>query len=360
VKHSIYFLLCLVAFCSKTNAQNYEASAGAEKPNIIYIMADDLGYGDLGCYGSKLNSTPNIDRLADQGIRFTDFHAASWCLPSRRALMTGCHPMRANLKLAERTTIAEMLKEKGYATALIGKWHLGMKEGTHPLDQGFDYWYGTEGSNDWDGPGHNYEQFRDTPEEGWQTPLYINREKVGICPQSQFTKRYTRETVRLIKENKDNPFFIYLAHNMPHVPIFASDDFKGKSKNGIYGDVLLELNWSVGEILKALQEAGISKKTMVVFTSDNGPWTMFKEFGGTAKPLKGEKGTAWEGGGRVPCLFYWPDIFKPATNSDFIVNTDLYATLAAFAGTTVKEGEAIDSHDISNVLLSGIVRDRGF
>ncbi|MDP6545807.1 MAG: sulfatase [Phycisphaerae bacterium] len=335
------------------------AASNENRPNIILIMADDLGYGDLGCYGSKLNSTPHIDRMAKQGVRFTDFHAAAWCAPSRCGLMTGCHPNRPGLlgnkkgQLAERITIAEMLKTHGYATALIGKWHLGMGKGSHPLDQGFDYWYGAKGSNDWDGPRPNYGSFKNAPESAWKTPLYRNREKLGVCPQSQFTQRYTKETVRLINENKDKPFFIYLAHNMPHVPIFASKDFKGKSKNGVYGDVLFELDWSVGEILKALQKTGISKKTLVIFTSDNGPWTMFKEFGGVAKPLRGEKSTTWEGGGRVPCIFHRPDTIKPGTSRAFTVNTDVYATLAALTGSTVKKGQAIDSHDISGVLLSG-------
>ena len=356
--HIILTICVAVSFCF------CETLVGAEKPNIILVMADDLGYGDLGCYGSKLNTTPNIDRMAAEGIRFTDFTAAAWCAPSRTALMTGCHPDRPGLmgknaqKLAERVTIAEMLKDQKYTTALIGKWGLGMGKGVHPLDQGFDYWYGTKGSNDWNGPTPNYGSFKNAPESAWKTPIYRNRKNLGVCPQSQFTQRYTRETVRLIKENKDKPFFIYLAHNMPHVPIFASEDFKGKSTNGIYGDVLLELDWSVGEILKALQEFGLSRNTLVVFTSDNGPWTMFKEFGGVAKPLRGEKSTTWEGGGRVPCIFYWPDIIKPLTSSAFVVNTDVYATLASLAGATIKTGEAIDSHDMSSVLLSGLKSPR--
>ena len=330
----------------------------ADKPNIIYILADDLGYGDLGCYGSKLNSTPNIDRMALNGIRFTDFQAASWCAPSRSALMTGCHPNRPGLlggrapKFAERATLADMLKDSGYATALIGKWHLGMGKGAHPMDQGFDYWYGTRGSNDWDGPGVNYSHFKNAPEGAWKTPYYVNRKKMGIIPQSQTIQRYTKETIRLIQENKDRPFFIYLAHNMPHVPIFASDTFKGKSKNGVYGDVLMELDWSFGEIIKAVKAAAIDKKTIVVFTSDNGPWTMFKEFAGVAKPLRGEKSTTWEGGGRVPAIFYWPDTIKSAVRSDFIVSTDVYATLAGLTGSTIGQGQAIDSHDFSGVLRS--------
>ena len=335
------------------------AADGDKRPNIILIMADDLGYGDLGCYGGKLNSTPNIDKLAAGGVRLTDFQAASWCAPSRCGLMTGCHPNRPGLmgrkgaKLAERITIAEMLKQRGYATALIGKWHLGTGKGTHPLDQGFDYWCGTVGSNDWNGPRPNYGSFKNAPEEAWKTPLIVNRKKEGVCPQSQFTQRYTTETLRLIKDNKDKPFFIYLAHNMPHVPIFASEKFKGKSKNGVYGDVLMELDSSAGRIVKALAENGLSKKTLVIFTSDNGPWTMFKEFGGVADPLKGEKSTTWEGGGRVPCIFNWPGTLKPATRGNFTVNTDIYATLASFAGAKIEDGQAIDSHDVSAMLLSG-------
>ncbi|MCG7854046.1 MAG: sulfatase-like hydrolase/transferase, partial [Methanosarcinaceae archaeon] len=261
-------------------------AAAAQPPNIIYILTDDLGYGDLGCYGSKLNLTPNIDKLATNGIRLTDFHAASWCAPSRRSLMTGCHPNRPG-PIGPRITIAEMLKQRGYATALIGKWHLGMSKGTHPLDQGFDYWLGTKGSNDWDGPKPNYGSFKNAPESDWKTPLLKNRDVLErACPQSSFTQKYTTEAVRIINENKDTPFFIYLAHNMPHVPIFASERFKGKSDNGVLGDVLMELDWSTGEIVKAIEAAGIRDNTLIVFTSDNGPWTMFKEFGGIATPLR--------------------------------------------------------------------------
>ncbi len=260
---------------------------------------------------------------------------------------------RNSRKLAERITIAEMLKKRGYATALIGKWHLGIGKGTHPLDQGFDTWYGTRGSNDGDGPRSNYASFRDAPEEAWKTPLIINRESKGPCPQSEFIGRYTAETIKLIKKHKDGPFFIYLAHNMPHVPIFASAEFKGKSKNGVYGDVIGELDWSVGEIVKAVEEAGLSKKTLIVFTSDNGPWTMFKEFGGVATPLRGEKSTTWEGGQRVPAIFTWPGKIKPAVSGEFVVNQDVYATVATLTGATVAEGQAIDSRDASGVLLSG-------
>ena len=353
----IYILLVTTLWILTSSMLN------AARPNIIYILADDLGYGDLGCYGSKLNDTPNIDALAAGGVRMTDFHAAAWCAPSRRALMTGCHafrPWAADGKefgrLAKAITLPEMLKENGYATALLGKWHLGMSEGLHPLDQGFDYWYGTRGSNDWNGPRPNYSSFRNTPEEDWKTPLHINRESKGaIVKQSEFTGRYTDEAIRLIKEHSadDKPFFIYLAHNMPHVPIFASEKFRGKSRNGVYGDVVAELDWSVGEIVATLRDTGVLENTVLIFTSDNGPWTMFKEFGGIADPLRGEKSTTWEGGERVPCIVSWPAKIKPHVSSELMVNYDWYATLANFSAAWTTVGEAMDSLDMATVFLHG-------
>ncbi|MEM7385185.1 MAG: sulfatase-like hydrolase/transferase [Verrucomicrobiota bacterium] len=336
------------------------AAADEAKPNIVYIMADDLGYGDLGCYGSELNSTPKIDALASGGVCLTDFHASAWCAPSRRALLSGCHANRPWKKrdggFAAAVTLPEMLKEAGYATALLGKWHLGMGPGLHPLDQGFDYWYGTRGSNDWDGPRPNYEAFRKAPEEAWKTPLHINRENKGpIVPQSLFTRRYTEEAVRYIQKGSGGkPFFLYVAHNMPHVPVFASDRFRGTSKNGVYGDVIAELDWSVGKILGALKAANQLEKTIVVFTSDNGPWTMFTEFSGIAKPLRGEKSTTWEGGDRVPFIFSWPGQVEEAeVRPGLMIKHDVYATLAALVGANVPDGEAMDSLDLSSFLLRG-------
>ena len=353
--------LTSLAICLLLPALGQAQAKAVQPPNIVYIMADDLGYGDLGCYGSKLNRTPHIDALAAGGLRMTDFHAAPWCAPSRRALMTGCHASRpwknsrGNMgRLAEAVTLPEMLKGKGYKTALLGKWHLGMGRGLHPLDQGFDYWYGTPGSNDWNGPRPNYASFRDAPEAAWKTPLIVNRENKGpIVPQSLFTRRYTEEAVRLIRENRNTPFFIYLAHNMPHVPIFASPRFTGKSANGVYGDVIEEIDWSVGEIVKALEAEKLTKKTIVVFTSDNGPWTMFKEFGGVSGPLRGEKSTTWEGGDRVPCVVSWPGKIKPAVSGQLMVNYDMYATFAKLTGASIAKGQAIDSIDFSAHWLEG-------
>lgn len=337
-------------------------SIAHRSPNIILIMADDLGYGDLGCYGNQQIRTPNLDRLASEGLRMTHFYASgAWCLPSRKGLMTGIHPYRGKLvdheTLAIRTTLAELLKSRGYRTALLGKWHLGMEEGVHPLDQGFDYFYGTSGSNDVPAPEGKkqvYETFKTAPEEAWPIPLLRNRERIEFpARQSLFTKRYTEEAVLIIRERRQKPFFIYLAHNMPHVPIFASEAFKYKSKAGLYGDVVEELDWSVGQIADALQETGKVQDTLLVFTSDNGPWSMFRDLGGSAEPLRGEKGTGWEGGTGVPAIFSWPGKIPPAVSDAFMVNIDLYATIAAIVGIDLPDKPVLDSIDMSSVFLHG-------
>ena len=330
------------------------------RPNIVLIMVDDMGYGDAACYGNKTIATPNIDALAAGGVRFTDFHSSgAWCVPSRIGLMTGVHPYRGgglnDDNRASKITMAEMLKEQGYATALLGKWHLGMREGLHPLDQGFDYYYGTPGSNDVPAPkgkSQNYDVFQTAKEEDWPVPLMRNHERIELpAKQSLFTKRYTAESIRFIRENSKKPFFLYLAHNMPHVPIFASEKFKGKSKSGIYGDVIEELDWSVGEIVKTLKQKGLLENTLVIFTSDTGPWSMFKEFGGTAHPLRGEKGTGWDGGSGVPAIFYWLGKIEPDVSDAFMINLDIYATLAAITQSRLPTGYKLDSLDMSGVLF---------
>ena len=325
-------------------------------------MADDLGYGDLGCYGSEKIATPHIDALAAGGLRCTDFYAAgAWCMPSWIGLMSGVHPYRGGLGLgkrfAARTTMAELLKARGYATALVGKWHLGMGEGLHPLEQGFDSFYGTAGSNDVPAPvgrSQTYDVFKTAKEEEWPVPLFRGRVLVEKpAKQSLFTERYTEEAVRFVRANREKPFFLYVAHNMPHAPIFASKRFAGRSKAGLYGDVVEELDWSVGEIVKALEEEGLVKKTLVVFTSDNGPWSVFKEFGGTAKPLRGEKGTGWEGGAGVPAIFSWPGKIAPGVSDAFMVNLDLYATVANLCGAPLPTDYTIDAFDMGPVLFQG-------
>lgn len=299
------------------------------------MLCDDLGYGDLGCYGNETISTPNLDALADSGLRNKDL-------------------------LRSRIMLPAMLRNQGYSTSLLGKWHLGMEEGLHPLDQGFDYFYGTEGSNDpitVDGREQVYETFKTArSEEDWPVHLYQDRRSIEFpARQSLFTQRYTREAQRIIGEcnGSNTPFFIYLAHNMPHVPLFASEAFFGKSRGGLYGDVVEELDWSVGEIVKTLEREGLRENTLLLFTSDNGPWTMFKEFGGTARPLRGEKGTGWEGGPRVPAVFSWPGTIGPGVTDAFMVNIDLYATIATLTGSSLPSGYEIDSIDMSKVLTAG-------
>ncbi|MHC4132927.1 MAG: sulfatase family protein [Planctomycetota bacterium] len=367
MKKSVLFKLlafaiiyCLVIVCNAENKPKAEPKERL-KPNMILIMVDDMGYGDAGCYGNRTIATPNIDALAAGGMMFTDFHSSgAWCVPSRIGLMTGVHPYRGGINmedLASRTTMAEMLKKQGYATALLGKWHLGMDEGRHPLDQGFDYYYGTAGSNDVPAPkgkSQNYDVFQTAKEEDWPVPLLRNHERIEFpAKQSLFTSRYTAESIRFIRENRDRPFFLYLAHNMPHVPIFASDKFKGKSKAGLYGDVIEELDWSVGEIVKTLKQEELIENTLIIFTSDNGPWSMFKEFGGTAHPLRGEKGTCWEGGTGVPAIFYWPGKIEPGVSLAFMINLDIYATVAAITASELPTKYKLDSLDMSGVLLRG-------
>ncbi|MEX2335683.1 MAG: sulfatase [Fulvivirga sp.] len=286
------------------------AQKKAKKPNFIIIFADDLGYGDLGCYGHPTIKTPNLDQMAQEGMRFTQFYVgANVCTPSRAALLTGRLPVRYGLTGGSgvffpnsagglpqsEVTIAKALKEKAYKTGIIGKWHLGHLPEYLPSSHGFDYYFGISYSND---------MIHARNENFPPLPLYRNNEVIeeGI-DQTTLTKRYTEEAVDFIKENKNQPFFLYYPNNFPHVPLFASENFKGKSKRGLYGDVVEELDWSVGEILKTLKELNLDKNTLVVFTSDNGPWLTKKERGGSAGLLFEGKGSAYEGGMRVPATF---------------------------------------------------------
>jgi len=337
-------------------------------PNIVLIFVDDMGYGDLACYGNKKTKTPNLDRLAAEGQRWTSFYASgSTCVPSRRGLMTGCHPAlldSTQLVKHRDDLLPAMLNRQGYATAILGKWHLAgyPKDFTtspmHPLECGFDYHYGTPGSNDVPAPlgkRQTRELFDACDKFTFQVPL-INGRKIMEFPINQelLTKRYTAKAVNWIKAKKDERFFLYLAHNMPHAPIFASPKFQGHSKNGRFGDVVEEIDWSVGQVMKALKDNGIERQTLVIFTSDNGPWTMFGPHGGTAAPLRGEKGTSWEGGFRVPAIFHWPGKIAPGEASSIRANLDLYATFAKLSGAT--EGSKVKgfiSKDLTDVLFRG-------
>ncbi len=328
--------------------------AGTQPPNFIIIFCDDLGYGDIGCFGSSKNRTPNLDRMAAEGMRFTSFYVTSGvCTPSRSSLMTGCYPRRVNMHQndtglcvlfpvnkkglnPEEVTIAEILKAQGYATACIGKWHLGDQPAFLPTRQGFDYYYGIPYSNDM-----GSREGTDRP----PLPLLRN-EKVIEAPADQdtLTKRYTEEAVKSIKENKARRFFIYLPHTMPHVPLHVGEAFRRRSVNGEYGDVIEELDWSVGQILQSLAELNLAGQTLVVFTSDNGATG---DKGRSNGRLRGHKGTTWEGGQREPCIVCWPGHVPTGKTCDELTTTmDLLPTFARLAGTEAPGDRIIDGKDI--------------
>jgi arylsulfatase A-like enzyme len=332
-------------------------------PNIVLILCDDAGYGDPSCYGNTAIRTPHIDRLAAEGQRWTDFYAAGCvCIPSRMGLMTGRYPQRiygerrtpARLPAGE-ITIAELLQQRGYRTALLGKWHLGMDDGVHPNDQGFDYFYGTPSSNDHfarKGLGSGHAARQNTTWEDFNVPLYRDRDIIEQpVRQPLFIQRYTKEAERWIREQRDQPFFLYLAHNMPHRPIAASEAFRGTSRAGRYGDVIEEIDWSVGRILQTLRDTGRDRNTLVVLTSDNGPWLLFPGESGSSGPLRNGKGTCWEGGFRVPAVFWWPGRIHPAVIDDFGTALDLFATFAAVADLAVPADRPMDSYDLSPTLF---------
>ena len=325
----------------------------ARRPNFVVILTDDQGYADLGCYGAPLLDTPNLDRMAAEGVRFTDFYAAAPnCSPSRAALLTGCYPTRVGLPKvlgpgseigisSEEVTLAELLKGQGYATACYGKWHLGDRPEFLPLRHGFDDYFGLPYSNDmW--PRHpTNKSFPDLP-------LIDGEHAVETNPdQTQLTRRYTERAVAFVTENKDRPFFLYVPHTMPHVPLHASGKFLGKSRQGLYGDVIMEIDWSMGQILAALRRLGIDEDTFVVFSSDNGPWLSYGDHAGSAKPLREGKHTTFDGGQRVPCVMRWPGrIPAGATCHEPAAMFDLLPTFAKLAGTRPPVDRVIDGKDI--------------
>ena len=348
-------------------------------PNVVVIYCDDLGWGDLSCYGHPTIRTPNLDRLAAEGQRWTSFYsAAPVCTPSRAALMTGRLPVRNGMASPKRrvlfpdskgglppdeVTVAELLKGKGYATACIGKWHLGHLPQYLPTSQGFERYFGIPYSNDMDRAADKGPKGRDAmwepKSEYWNVPLMRGEEVVERpAQQPTLTKRYTEAAVAFIREKKDKPFFLYLAHAQPHVPLFRSKAFEGRSARGYYGDVIEEIDWSVGEVVKVLREEKLAERTLVVFSSDNGPWLIFDDHGGSAGPLRDGKGCTFEGGMRVPGIFWMPGRIKPGVIDEIGCTMDVFATAVRLAGAERPSDRPIDGVDLSPALFEGAASPR--
>jgi arylsulfatase A len=351
-------------------------TVAAEKPNFVVVFCDDLGYGDLGCFGHPTIRTPNLDRMAVEGQRWTSFYVgASVCTPSRAALLTGRLPNRNGMMSAKRRvlfpdskgglpnseiTIAEALKTVGYATAAVGKWHLGHLPEFLPTTQGFDTYFGIPYSNDMDAqkgfPGYRQTAAKDAnyyaPIEQYHVPLIHDTEVIERpANQHTITQRYADKAIEFIKANKDKPFFVYLAHNLPHIPLYAGKAHLGKSRRGIFGDVIEEIDAGVGQIRATLEELNLDENTLIVFTSDNGPWLPFDTHGGSAGLLREGKGTTFEGGMREPTLFCWPSKVKPGVQMQMGATMDLLPTFCTLAGAEAPDDRVLDGHDLSPVLL---------
>ena len=330
------------------------------QPNIILINCDDLGYGDLGCYGSEINSTPALDKMADEGLKFTDFYMASpVCSPSRGAMLTGCYPPRIGFGSFDgrwvlfpgqaeglnpkEITIAKLLKSQGYATKIVGKWHCGDQKEFLPTRHGFDSYYGIPYSNDMG------RQVEDDPRP--PLPLLRDEEVIQAQPdQRGITERYVEECVRFMRDKKDNPFFLYLAHMHVHLPHYPPERFLRESENGVYGAAVACIDWAAACIFHELKSLGLDDNTLVIFTSDNG--SRARDEGGSNAPLRATKGTTWEGGQRVPCIMRWPGKIAPGkTNSELTLSMDFYPTLAAIGGAEVPTDRIIDGNDIRPLMF---------
>lgn len=378
-----------------------------DKPNIVILFTDDMGYADLGSYGNPYIRTPNLDQMAREGQRWTDFYvAAPVCSPSRGSLLTGqlsvrtglygrklhvMHPGDSNGIPRDLVTLPEALKSAGYRTGMFGKWHLGDAPDNYPTRHGFDYWYGVPYSNDMDRVGapdfdelmkmvaegkgsqassyfkETIRLFHDNPKsEYWNIPLYRSERRNGDfhdeiiqrpLHQPTFTQKLTEEAIAFIKQNKGSPFFAYVPYSMPHLPVFSSSAFEGKSLRGAYGDTVEEIDWSVGRILQTLKEQGLANNTLVLFTSDNGPWQLVSTtLAGSAGMLRGAKATTYEGGVRVPGIFWWPGKVKPGVVSDMGTTMDVYATALKLAGVDLPE--QVDGLDLTTTLVDGAASPR--
>jgi arylsulfatase A-like enzyme len=368
-------LLSLLAigmfFCSHAYAVE------AKPPNVVLIFADDMGYGDVSCFGSKTIRTPNLDRLAEQGRKFTSFMVASpVCTPSRAALMTGCYPKRVGmhqhvlfptstkgLNPAEHT-IADHLKAQGYATGCFGKWHLGHHPEVLPTAQGFDTYFGIPYSNDMNHPDN-----KDKPQGGadgmdilwndpestltkWKTPLFENETIIELpVDQRTVTRRYTQKAIDFIKANSERPFFVYLPHSMPHIPLYVPDDVRDPDSKRAYINTIEHIDSEIGRLLQTLDETGLAQNTIVIFTTDNGPWLQFKHHGGSAGPLREGKGTTFEGGQRVPCIIRGPGVPVGTVCEELTGTIDVLPTLATLLGLPLPNARKIDGMDVSELWL---------
>jgi len=358
MKRSLLFLILLSGFLYACQNDS-KIQKRSDRPNVVLILTDDQGYADAGVFGATGFETPYLDQLASEGALLTNYYAPqAVCSASRAGILTGCYPNRIGIHNAlmpnsdkglhpDETTIADMLKERGYATAIFGKWHLGDAPELLPTNHGFDEYFGIPYSNDmWplhpqQGPVFNFGPL----------PLYENTQVIDtLTDQSQLTTQLTNRAVDFINRKKDDPFFLYVAHPQPHVPLYVSEKFKGKSANGLYGDVIMELDWSVGQILQALKESGLEENTLVIFTSDNGPWLAYGNHAGNAGDLREGKGTAWEGGQREPFIVKYPPRIQGGSIVDVpVMGIDLLPTIANLTGADLPE-RTIDGKDVMPLL----------
>ena len=370
MRYCCLYLTTIFAFAISFSFSQKKHVADKESlPNVIIIFMDDMGYGDAECYGGFPYHTPYINKLAAQGMRFTNFYAAqAVCSASRSALLTGCYPTRIGIsgalnhqsKIAlnpGEETIAELLKQKGYTTGIVGKWHLGCKEPYLPLQNGFDEYFGLPYSNDmWH---FDFEGKAITDTANWKSnypplPLIegnkMVREIKSLDDQGELTTLYTEHAVQFIRKNKEQPFFLYLAHNMPHVPLAVSSKFKNKSGAGLYGDVMEEIDWSVGEIMKTLDDLKLADNTLIILSSDNGPWITFGNHAGNTDGLHEGKGTVWDGGLKVPCIMRWPGKIKAGSIGNGLITTmDILPTLATICKTKPPSNK-IDGLDMTDYI----------